>query len=641
MKKIILFAAIIACLNSFSQNVAINTTGNGANASAMLDVSASNKGILIPRMTSADRQNIANPANGLLVFDITTNSFWYFSTAWKEMINAGGGNGFSLPYSGANSSFANLFSINNTNTSAGSTAVYGKSGTTGSNMALGLSSGVWGENSVGTGVTGTSNSGSGVLGISNLNHGIYGLTGAAGFAGIYGNANGMYSYGVMGEAGNFYTAGIYGKSTTIGKSAFFETTDPSNADTTVLVRTNGTGPGLNIELNNSNSISNALSLINKGHGSGIYAQSDFGMAGFFKKINNNNFSDVVTVENNALSGAGILVNMKNGSGGGSGLYINHLGQGHGISINVSSPANEQNLIQGYSTGAGGGIAINLANVISAGDALNVHTEGTGYSISASSKKSTVERIYGYPGNNSDIFSLQNDGNGASVDLFQSNPSNSHIALRSYTSGNGDAIAGLTEGTGAALSGTSFGTGPGLLINNISSSAVTSLATFQKGGGNKARIDGTGKGFFNGGTQNSGADLAEVFDVTGNIQEYEMGDVLVISVDKDRTVEKSSGAYSTLVAGVYATKPGVLLTEENIDTDISGKVPMGVVGVIPTKVCLEGGEIKRGDLLVTSSIPGVAMKADPDKVKPGQVIGKALENFDSNSIGKIKVLVSVK
>src|SRR3546814_4434594 len=126
---------------------------------------------------------------------------------------------------------------------------------------------------------------------------------------------------------------------------------------------------------------------------------------------------------------------------------------------------------------------------------------------------------------------------------------------------------------------------------------------------------------------------------GDFAAYEAGDVLVISVDEDRTVEKSSEAYSTLVVGVYATKPGVLLTEEDIDTDISDKVPMGVVGVIPTKVCLEGGVIKRGDLLVTSSQSGVAMKADPDKVRVGQVIGKALQEYDGNGTGKIKVLVN--
>ena len=59
------------------------------------------------------------------------------------------------------------------------------------------------------------------------------------------------------------------------------------------------------------------------------------------------------------------------------------------------------------------------------------------------------------------------------------------------------------------------------------------------------------------------------------------------------------------------------------------------------MCLEGGAIKRGDLIVTSSIPGVAMKADPDKVRVGQVLGKALQDFNANGVGKINVLVSVK
>ena len=58
-------------------------------------------------------------------------------------------------------------------------------------------------------------------------------------------------------------------------------------------------------------------------------------------------------------------------------------------------------------------------------------------------------------------------------------------------------------------------------------------------------------------------------------------------------------------------------------------------------CLEGGPIKRGDMIVTSSIIGVAMKADPDKVKPGQVLGKALQEYNKEGIGIIKILVSVK
>jgi len=133
-------------------------------------------------------------------------------------------------------------------------------------------------------------------------------------------------------------------------------------------------------------------------------------------------------------------------------------------------------------------------------------------------------------------------------------------------------------------------------------------------------------------------VAEAFDVEGAKNDYEPGDVLVISQNSDRKVERSSEPYSTLVAGVYATKPGLLLTEQN---QLDKMVPMGIVGVIPTKVCLEGGAIKRGDLLVTSSTPGVAMKADPDKVKVGQVIGKALQEYNQATVGKINVLVSIK
>jgi hypothetical protein len=158
-----------------------------------------------------------------------------------------------------------------------------------------------------------------------------------------------------------------------------------------------------------------------------------------------------------------------------------------------------------------------------------------------------------------------------------------------------------------------------------------------------RFDSTGKGFFDGGTQSGGADLAEAFDVEGDRAIYQPGDVLVISTGRARQVVRSSEPYSTLVAGVYATKPGVLLTEEMNAADLSDKVPMGVIGVIPTKVSDENGAIKIGDLLVTSSVPGHAMKADPSiaKDRPGCIIGKALDGFDGKGEGMIRVLVNVR
>ncbi|MBK9487121.1 MAG: hypothetical protein IPO01_18630 [Chitinophagaceae bacterium] len=59
--------------------MAINTTGATANGTAILDVSSSLKGVLIPRMTSAQRTGIATPANGLLVYDNDSLAFAYYN----------------------------------------------------------------------------------------------------------------------------------------------------------------------------------------------------------------------------------------------------------------------------------------------------------------------------------------------------------------------------------------------------------------------------------------------------------------------------------------------------------------------------------------------------------------------------------
>ncbi|MEM6805965.1 MAG: hypothetical protein AAF696_31500, partial [Bacteroidota bacterium] len=69
----------------FAQSVGINSTGAPPAPSAILDVQSTNKGMLIPRMSSTKRTNIPNPAEGLMVFDLTTNSFWYYQQGWREL----------------------------------------------------------------------------------------------------------------------------------------------------------------------------------------------------------------------------------------------------------------------------------------------------------------------------------------------------------------------------------------------------------------------------------------------------------------------------------------------------------------------------------------------------------------------------
>ena len=70
----------------FGQNIAI-TDDNGyvADTTAMLDVKSVTKGLLIPRLTSTQRNNIVNPATGLLVYDSVLNVFFYFNGS--EWIN--------------------------------------------------------------------------------------------------------------------------------------------------------------------------------------------------------------------------------------------------------------------------------------------------------------------------------------------------------------------------------------------------------------------------------------------------------------------------------------------------------------------------------------------------------------------------
>ena len=510
-----------------------------------------------------------------------------FSAAVRGINNGTGGLGIGVWGSQAGSGWGVYGST------PGGLGVYGNSSAGGT--------GVYANSNTGTGLQATSNNGSAasLFIANNANNStvvdaysvgggtVINVSNTGSGRGILSNAASQTA--VEGITGSISAAGVIGRNQT--GEAIVGFSSGGNGVGAVVGRSDGAGYGVRG--------------FNTEDGIGVMGQAGIsggtGRAARFENVNAANNNTTVEVATNG-TGMGINVQLTNAGSGGRGIQVNSAGVGHGV----------------YATSAGG-----------------TGVEGVTSSISSAGvigRNQTGEAIVGF----------SSGGNGVGAVVGRSDGAG--YAVRGFNTQNGTGVigqAGISGGTGRAARFENVNAANNTNVLEVATNGNGNLAVFIKGG-NVARIDETGRGFFNGGTQVGGADVAEYFDVEGTINEYEPGDVLVISQTADRKVERSSVPYSTLVSGVYATKAGVLLTERNAsEDDLSHMVPMGVIGVIPTKVCLEGGAIKRGDMLVTSSQAGVAMKADMDKVKVGQVIGKALQDYNASTTGKINVLVSIK
>jgi hypothetical protein len=211
MLAIILF--LLQMQASAQQNVGIGTTT--PNSSSILDLSATNKGLLIPRMTTAQRAAIVTPAAGLLVYDTNFNQFWYFDgTIWVQAIGPMGPTG---PQG-----------------IAGSTGLQGTQGVTGPSGVNGLQ-GPTGQQGL-QGVTGPTGQA-----------GIQGVTGPTGMAGIQGATGPSGADGVQGPTGQQGVQGLTGPSGADGALGPTGLQGPTGADGALnawaLLGNAGTTPG--------------------------------------------------------------------------------------------------------------------------------------------------------------------------------------------------------------------------------------------------------------------------------------------------------------------------------------------------------------------------------------------------------------
>lgn len=101
MKRIFILALLLAAFAGKAQNVGINGTGAAPNAAAMLDVSATNKGVLVPRvaLTSInDVVTVPSPVTSLLVYNTTASGtsptnvvpgyYLWNGTVWERLVSS-------------------------------------------------------------------------------------------------------------------------------------------------------------------------------------------------------------------------------------------------------------------------------------------------------------------------------------------------------------------------------------------------------------------------------------------------------------------------------------------------------------------------------------------------------------------------
>jgi hypothetical protein len=154
----------------------------------------------------------------------------------------------------------------------------------------------------------------------------------------------------------------------------------------------------------------------------------------------------------------------------------------------------------------------------------------------------------------------------------------------------------------------------------SSSRTPGAAVFVVTNNGDVKADGS---FYGASLIVGSADVAERINTS---EWVEAGDVVEIDPDHAGFFRKSTDPYSRRVAGIISTSPGVILgnsTDSEIDDWDDNRPVLAITGRVPVKVTTENGPIQVGDLLVASSVPGVAMKGDA-ALSVGAVVGKAME-----------------
>jgi len=204
----------------------------------------------------------------------------------------------------------------------------------------------------------------------------------------------------------------------------------------------------------------------------------------------------------------------------------------------------------------------------------------------------------------------------------------------FFNGNGSALTGIdATSIQSGNSNVRVVTSAGNIAVNVTGAGIVSFTTagIINNMGNGVGNIGNSTGFFNTvfakSTSAQYADLAEMYQADKQLDAGQ-----VVEFGGAYEIQKSSTSHSTRVAGIVSTNPSYLM---NSAMDVPHKAPVALTGRVP---CYVTGKISKGDCLVASDISGVATVLNMDLYQPGCIIGKALEDYDSQDIGRIEVAV---